>query len=382
MPLRLAVMPDFPAEGWPSMDLCADLLLAHLPPSVRAERVCPPFRRVATRLPVVGKKNAAFNADRLLNRFVNFPTFARRRRGRFDAFHVVDHTYAQLVHSLPADRTGVYCHDLDAFRCLMEPARNPRPWWFRRLAHRILSGLRRAAVVFHSTRAVREELLAWGLVEPRKLVYAPYGVSEEFTPVGADLSLPWLDGLTGSPWVLHVGSCIPRKRIDVLFDVMAAVRGVMPELKLVKVGGEWSADQKLQLDRLGLSRAVVHVTNLSRPELAEVYRRAAVVLVPSEAEGFGLPVIEALACGSAVIASDLPVLREVGGDVVTYRPVGAVTEWAEAVVNQLGGPGIPACDPIARLAWVGRYSWATHAGTVAATYERILRGEPPCGSSS
>jgi glycosyltransferase involved in cell wall biosynthesis len=378
MPLRLAVLPDFPAEGWPSMDLCADMLLAHLP---TAERVCPPFRRLATRLPVVGKKNAAFNADRLLNRFVTFPDFARRNRTGFDCFHVADHTYAQLVHSLPADRTGVYCHDLDAFRCLLDPARDPRPWWFRRLARRILAGLQRAAVVFHSTRAVKEELLAWGGVEPGRLVHAPYGVSEEFTPDGTGLSVPWLDGLTGSPWVLHVGSCIPRKRIDVLLQVVATARQRLPDLKLVKVGGEWTADQKRQLDRLELSNAVVHVTGLSRPELAEVYRRAPVVLVPSESEGFGLPVVEALACGGVVVASDLPVLREVGGDVVTYRPVGAVNEWAEAAVNQLSGQvGVP--ERTARLAWAGRYSWATHAGTIAAAYERILRGEPPCGSSS
>lgn len=360
------------------MDLCADMLLSHLP---TAERVCPPFRRIAGRLPVVGKKNAAFNADRLLNRFVTFPNFARRNRGRFDCFHVVDHTYAQLVHSLPADRTGVYCHDLDAFRCLLEPSRDPRPWWFRRLARRILSGLQRAAVVFHSTRAVRAELLAWGLIEPRKLVHAPYGVSAEFTPDVVGLPLSWLDALAGSPWVLHVGSCIPRKRIDVLLAVVAEARRTVPGLRLVKVGGEWTADQKDQLDRLGLSGAVVHAVGLSREELAEVYRRTPVVLVPSESEGFGLPVIEALACGSPVIASDLPVLREVGGEVVTYRPVGDVPAWAEAVVNHLcGSGGVP--ERAARLTWAGRYSWAKHAGTIAAAYERILRGEPPCGSSS
>ncbi len=381
MPLRLAVLPDFPAEGWPSMDLCADMLLAYLPQSVRAERVCPPFRRVACRLPVVGRKNGAFNADRLLNRFATFPNFARRNRGRFDCFHVVDHTYAQLVHSLPGERTGVYCHDLDAFRCLIEPARDPRPWWFRRLARRIMSGLQRAAVVFHNSMQTGEELRRFGLVDPAKVVYAPLGIAPQFTPTGAGVCLPWLDTLTGSPWVLHVGSCIPRKRIDVLFDVVAAVRREVPELRLVKVGGEWSADQKRQLDRLGLSGNVVHVSGLSRTELAEVYRRAPVVLVPSEAEGFGLPVIEALACGSAVIASDLPVLREVGGEVVTYHPVGDVPAWAGAVMNHLTKRDWIS-DRAARLAWAGRYRWATHAGTIAAAYERILRGEPLCGSSS
>jgi glycosyltransferase involved in cell wall biosynthesis len=380
---RLAVLPDFPAEGWPSMDLCADLLLAHLPavrPILESERVCPNFVRVATRLPVVGKKNAAFNADRLLNRFVTFPRFARRHARRFDLFHVVDHTYAQLVHSLPADRTGVYCHDLDAFRCLLDPARDPRPRWFRQLAGRILSGLKKAAVVFHSTRPVGDELLARGLVTPDKLVHAPYGVAGEFTPQAYSNvpPLPRLDELSGRPWVLHVGSCIPRKRIDVLLDVVAEVRRTIPDVRLLKVGGEWSTDQRAQMERVGLTAATVHVTGLSRTELAELYRRAPMVLLPSESEGFGLPVIEALACGSAVIASDLPVLREVGGGVVTFRPVGDVAAWAAAVANHLSGSEVP--DRAERLAWAKRYSWATHADTIAAAYHRLLKGEPPCGS--
>lgn len=380
MPARLAVLPDFPAEGWPSMDLCADMLTAHLPREVNGGRVCPPFRRIFARLPVVGKGNAAFNADRLLNRFVLFPIHAKRQASHFDLFHVVDHTYAQLVHALPADRTGVYCHDLDAYRCLLEPHRDPRPWWFRRLARRILGGLQKAAVVFHNSRETGDELLRFGLVDRTRLVHAPLGVAAEFTPLATETpSVPWLDELRGRPWVLHVGSCIPRKRIDVLLDGVAEVRRTIPEVMLVKVGGEWSGDQRAQLDRLGLAGATVHKTGLSRAELAEVYRRAPVVLVPSEAEGFGLPVVEALACGAAVVASDLPVLREVGGAVVKYRPVGDVPGWAGAVREVLTDP---TDDPTPRVAWASRYSWTAHANTIAAAYLRVLKGEPPCGSSS
>jgi len=57
---------------------------------------------------------------------------------------------------------------------------------------------------------------------------------------------------------------------------------------------------------------------LERSELAELYRQATYTLVISESEGFGLPVIEALACGSPVVATRIPVLREVGGDAVTF----------------------------------------------------------------
>ena len=79
---RLAVLTDYPEEGWPSMDLCGDMLLAHLPrPGRSAWRPPASARRSAGslgRLPAVGRRNAAFNADRLLNRFVHFPRYARR----------------------------------------------------------------------------------------------------------------------------------------------------------------------------------------------------------------------------------------------------------------------------------------------------------------
>lgn len=359
------------------MDLCGDMLLAHLPRggplAVDPARLRPPFRRLSTRLPVVGRQDAALNADRLLNRFLLFPRHARRAVPRFDLFHVVDHSYAQLVHALPAGRAGVYCHDLDAFGCLLDPAADPRPRWFRALARRILTGLQTAAVVFHSTAAVGEQLNRSGLVPPDRLVLAPYGVAPEFAPgpPRPPAQLPWLTELGGRPCVLHVGSCVPRKRIDVLLDVVAAVREMVPGLHLVKVGGEWSADHRERIARLGLAAAITHVGGLARAELAEVYRRAAVVLVPSEAEGFGLPVIEALACGAAVVASDLPALREAGGPAAAYIPVGDIGAWAEAVAKILTDPA--AAPPRAqRLAWGARFSWVAHAETIARAYHRLL----------
>jgi len=359
------------------MDLCGDMLLDHLPRggplAVEAARLCPPFRRLATRLPSVGRRHAAFNADRLLNRFVHFPRYVRRAVRRFDLFHVADHSYGQLVHALPPGRTGVYCHDVDAFRCLFDQGAYPRPRWFRAMSQRILTGLRKAAVVFHSTAAVAEEINRAGLIDPDRLVLAPYGVSPEFTPgtTQPSVELPWLAEVGGRPWMLHVGSCIARKRIDVLLDVVAAVRQTVPDLRLVKVSGEWTAAQRERIDRLGLAGAITHVGGLARAELAEVYRRATVVLMPSEAEGFGLPVIEALACGTAVVASDIPALREAGGPAAVYAPVGDVGAWSDAVAKLLTDPA-SAPSRAGRLAWAGRFTWTAHAETIARAYHRLL----------
>jgi glycosyltransferase involved in cell wall biosynthesis len=241
------------------------------------------------------------------------------------------------------------------------------------MAWTTLKGLQRAAVVFHSTGAVREELLRHELVPPERLVHAPLGASPEYGPEPApgDRSEEVLRPLGGRPYVLHVGSGIPRKRVDVLLDVLAALRRRHPTLRLVQQGAVLTGAQRAQVERLGLGDALLQPPRLERATLAGLYRRAQAVLVTSEAEGFGLPVIEALACGAPVVASDLPVLREVGGETVTYVPVGQIEAWAEAVHRTLESPGSEV-ERSRRVARGRSYSWEAHARRILQAYERLV----------
>jgi glycosyltransferase involved in cell wall biosynthesis len=95
------------------------------------------------------------------------------------------------------------------------------------------------------------------------------------------------------------------------------------------------------------------------------------VLLTSEAEGFGLPVIEALACGAIVAVSDIPVLREVGGAAVVYCPVADVSAWVKTVEQLLENP-TSAPEYSLRLAQAQKYSWSAHAQTIANAYLQLL----------
>ncbi|WP_254627850.1 glycosyltransferase family 1 protein [Myxococcus sp. CA040A] len=374
-PLRLAVLMDPREEGWPSMDLVGEALLEGLagyPREVSAREVRPTIASVVRRLPVLGSRPQSFNVDRVLTRFGLYPTRALLTRARDEAFHVVDHTYAQLVHALPASRTGVYCHDLDAFRSVVEPHREPRPAWFRQLARAQLRGLQRAAIVFHNSQAVRDELLAHGLVDPTRLVWAPLGTSPEYRPepVPGDMSAEVLAPLEGRPYVLHVGSAIPRKRLDVLFDTFASLRSRHPDLRLVQQGGALTPALRERVTRLGIGGALLQPSWQDRPTLAGLYRSAKAVLLTSEAEGFGLPIIEALACGAPVVASDLPVLREVGAEACLYCPVGDVAAWSDTVDSLLTGRR--EAPPLAsRRARAARFTWSAHTRTVLDAYLQL-----------
>ena len=370
------------------MDLVADMLLTHLQREysdvINATRICPPMKRRFARTPRVkgeGHSERLFNADRVLNRFWDYPQFVRRLKSEFDLFHVVDHSYGQLLHDLPPERTIVTCHDLDTFQCLLNPAEEPRSIFFRKMMSRTLSGFRQAARVTCDSVATRDELLAHKLIAPERAVVIPNGVHPSCSPE-ADLVV---DGeatrLLGradpeAVDILHVGSTIPRKRIDLLLRIFAAVRKEIPGARLIRVGGPFTSEQMKLADELGIAAATVVLPHLERNLLAAVYRRAAVVLLPSEREGFGLPVVEAMACGTAVVASDLPALREVGGDAALYCPVGDIASWTEIVIQLLvarkaNSQAWSDCLD-AGIAQASKFSWAEYARKMVAVYQEIL----------
>lgn len=383
--IRVAVVCDFREEHWPSMDLVGDMLCRHLTEccsvNVAASQIVPVLHRRFERVPLLPRKLAR-NADRLINRFADYPAWLRDRQSHYDLFHVVDHSYAQLLLALPRQRAVVTCHDLDTFRCLLEPEREGRPRWFRAMARRTLEGFRQAAHVIAVSHATRDEILRQGLSHPEKISVIPNGVhpacSTAPQPVwdakAAGL-MPEEGPTTG--WLLSVGNTMPRKRLDILLRVFAGVHRNQPAARLVRVGGFTPAQQRLAAE-LKIDDAIVNLPFLDRDLLAAVYRRATVLLHTAEAEGFGLPVIEAMACGCQVVASDLTVLREVGGSAAGYCSVADLDSWIATVSDLLTEK---ARDPGAweLRRWQGpmhaaRFSWAENARQTALVYQKVLEG--------
>jgi glycosyltransferase involved in cell wall biosynthesis len=384
---RVALVCDLVEENWPSMQLVADMLLQNLELSHskqwEAVRICPRMRRHFA-LPLPGSRQFWNNADRLTNRFLDYPLWLRRLRSEFDLYHIVDHSYAQLVHPLPAERTVVTCHDLDTFRCLLEPSGEQRPGWFRAMSRRILHGLQKAAHVIAVSAATRDEILRYGLLPPERVTVIHNGVHPACSPIAdpaadAEVSRLLPAKAAGALWLLHVGSTIPRKRVDVLLRVFAAVRADFPEARLVRVGGEFTPAQ-LQLARdLNIADSIHLLSGLTPGILAAIYRRADLLLQTSESEGFGLPVVEALACGCPVVASDIPVLREVGGAAAVYCPVADIGDWKGAVVWLVKEW---AADQHARerrsqegMAHAAGFSWTETASQAARVYEAVLSAQ-------
>jgi len=381
----VGIICDFAEENWPSMDLIADMLLQHLERDhdfgLRAIRLCPRMVSRFGSLPILRHTRLAYNADRLVNRMRDYPRWLRSRVDVFDLFHVIDHSYAHLVHQLPAGRAIVTCHDLDAFRCILDPAVHRRSKLLEGLARHALRGFCKAAWVTCPSAATRDALLANGLFPADRMTVVPNGVHPSCKTKpdpAADAEAMRLLGRKAGETIelLHVGSTIARKRIDVLLRVFAEVRTEFPTVRLVQVGGPFTPAQDSLLRELELANSVNVLPRLERPVLAAVYRRAALVLQTSEAEGFALPVIEAMACGTPVLASDIPALREVGGRAAMYCPIGEIAAWTESAIALLRErerePESWCTRRVAGLNQAKKFSWAEYAKKMVGIYQRLL----------
>ena len=390
---RIAVVSDLAEERWHSMDLVAEILMLGLrSPEARvieAEQVRPAMVKRLTRIPAVGRTQTAQTMDRIINRVWDYGRWLQPRTADFDLFHIVDHSYAHLVSELPAGRSLVMCHDIDAFAGVL-PGTKAESAMGRVLARRLLNGLIAARKIVCGSYATRNALVASGVVPASQISVVPYGVHPSCRPSPdprADEEARRLLGPydDGCPELLHVGSTIPRKRIDVLLQVFAALRERHRSLRLIRVGGGFTRSQQQMVDRLGVGSYIRVLPFLERRVLASVYRRAAVVLQPSEREGFGLPVAEAKACGAAVVASDLPPLREVGGDGTAYCPVGDIAAWTTTVSQLLDERMFNAeawrARCVAGIADAKRFDALEHARRMIAVYRELLPAafadEPP-----
>jgi glycosyltransferase involved in cell wall biosynthesis len=176
--------------------------------------------------------------------------------------------------------------------------------------------------------------------------------------------------------LLHVGSTIPRKRIDVLLEIFAALRHRNPTVHLVRVGDTFTRNQERLVASLGLAGHITVLRFVDRRVLAAIYRRAVLLLQPSDREGFGLPVAEAMACGTPVVASDLPALREVGGGAATYCPVGDIARWSNSVAELLRerDNDVEAwrVRRAAGTAQARRFNWPEHARRMMDVYRELL----------
>lgn len=217
----------------------------------------------------------------------------------------------------------------------------------------------------------------------RQDIHRLYGVSptriDVITPGTADIFRPQpaeevaafcrRQSLPNS-FFLHVGTLQPRKNIPVLLEALSILN--RPEASLVLVGGKgWIYDEIFErVDRLGLRDRVRFEGYAIDEDLPLWYNAATALVLPSLYEGFGMPVVEALACGTPVIASNSSSLPEAGGDVALYFDPHDAVALAGQMARVLDDPTVRRRAQTEGPQHAARFSWPRTGEQLAAVYER------------
>jgi glycosyltransferase involved in cell wall biosynthesis len=245
------------------------------------------------------------------------------------------------------------------------------------MTRRILRGFRRAAVVVCASEASRDDAVRLKLTEASRLRVVPNGIDPAFldepSQEAQDRAAALLPAQRGVVDVLHVGSDIPRKRIDRVIDIVATLRKRGRWVRLVRVGAPFRPEHRQRIADLVVND-VVELPFLERDVLRAVYGRCDVLLLTSDREGYGLPVIEAFAAGKPVVASDIPALRETAGGLATLVRPDALPDWVAAVERAITDGDPDGALGAARRAHAAGLTWNRHVLGLLPIYEELLAG--------
>ena len=180
----------------------------------------------------------------------------------------------------------------------------------------------------------------------------------------------------GAPLLLYVGSETPRKNFNLLLDVVSRLRSQFTDIKLIKVGsagGEQFRKSTLQvIHSLGLEDSVILLDSIPEADLPLFYAAADIFVTASKLEGFGFPVLEAMACGTPVVCSDAGSLPEVAGDAAVMLKPDDITGWCSAI-GEIIDQREKSEEMIARgLAQASKFTWMAAAQHTAEVYRSLV----------
>jgi glycosyltransferase involved in cell wall biosynthesis len=238
---------------------------------------------------------------------------------------------------------------------------------------------RRADSIISVSNSASADIVRHTGVDPRKLVTIYHGVGEHFSPIEDDRRRGTLRQKYNLPekYLLYVGQIYPMKNFSGILKAFSALRKTVP-YKLVVVGKpalKFEKELKL-IDTLGLQEDVIRIGWVADEDLPAIYGMATALVFPSLYEGFGIPIIEAMACGCPVLTSNRGATAEVAGDaalLVEPTEVASISEGMHRLIEdadlreRLIAKGLRRCRD---------FTWENCAKRTIALFRKIEEAEP------
>lgn len=241
------------------------------------------------------------------------------------------------------------------------------------------SAARRAAVVLTDSQASRRDIVERLRISPSQVSVAYLAAGEEYRPQpqGVVDSLRKRIGLP-SRYVLYFGGFDVRKNLRVVMDAFARLAAQEPEASLVVAGRlperdtAFSPDPRRLAAEADVRERVEFTGRIEEADKPALYSGAEAFLFPSRYEGFGLPPLEAMACGAPVIASNAASLPEIVGDGGLLHDPDDADAMGESLVSIWQEPGLRRALSERALAQASRFSWARTADQTLRAYRQAL----------
>jgi glycosyltransferase involved in cell wall biosynthesis len=319
------------------------------------------FRWAASRIPPIW-------FARLWNR-ARLPIQVERWVGPVALYHATDFV---LPPTRPSTRTVLTVHDLSFVRA--PDAASPA---LRRYLDRVVPrSVRRADHVLADSQATKDDLIALCGTAPQKIDVLLSGVNPRFKPVRDPVALAAVRTryqIGDAPFVLSVGTVQPRKNYERLMSAMARLPGDLQGTHLVIAGGRGWLQGPIYaaVESLGLRDRVHFIGFADDADLPALYSAARALAFPSLYEGFGLPVLEAMACGTPVVTSNVSSLVEVAGDATLLVDPLSVEQIADSLVRLLTDDDERAALIERGLRRAASFTWDRAAVQLRALYERL-----------
>ena len=288
--------------------------------------------------------------------------------GRLDLFHSPDFVLPPVSGRIP---TLLTVHDLSFVHYpevyppkLVNYLNRVVPWSIARASH-----------VLADSQATKQDLVDVWQVAPEKITVLYSGVHERFRPVtdGERLTAARQKYQIGKqPYIFTVGTIQPRKNYQMLIRAFRPVAAQYPHNLVISGGKGWLYEEMLaELTRQGLNGRVHFTGFVDDADLPTLYSGAELFVFPSLYEGFGLPLLEAMACGAPVISSDASSLPEVAGDTAVLLSPRDQAAWTDAMLELLAHPGKRATLVAGGFRQARQFTWHAAARALLEIYQRV-----------
>lgn len=370
--MRVAIVRRAPNASF-SMDVYADGLVSGL-------KTIRPSWEIVELIPSstpTNEGNAILNGlKKYHQRYWQYPIEVKSHKA--DIFHIIDHSDGHIAYWLKkANQLAVVtCHDLIN---LLQPEnisdQAKLPLLSTAIWKYAVQGIRQAAHIITVSAHTAKDVTQLLNVQPEQITVAPNAVEPLFQPLPSEQLVRFRQRYRisfNTTCLLNVGSNHPRKNVFAILHSLHVLNTQGVSVHLLKTGADFTFEQKAFIQLHHLEQCVTYLGKPDKTTLVQIYNAADILVAPSLYEGFGMTVLEAMACGTPVITSNVTSLPEVAGDAAIMVEPTDINAIVEAVHHLQNDVEYRTSLRQKGLERVRAFTWETTAEQVAQVYESLM----------